>query len=105
MIADGDFAVVTDADAGLLAPDVGPPGAGRGGTDDGAFFSAGLLVGGVGCLAEFAVDFVLIGVGQEWVEQLVGPDQFGDVVGGQEGDESFLTKLVALPQHCLSHHS
>ena len=25
--ADGDFAVVADADAGLLAPDIGPPGA------------------------------------------------------------------------------
>jgi len=32
LVADGDFAVVPEADAGLLAPDVGPPralGAGR----------------------------------------------------------------------------
>lgn len=95
LVARGDFAVVADADTVFLTPDVGPPGAGRGGTDDGAFFSEGLLVGGVGSLAEFAVDFMLIGVRDELVEQLVGPDQFGDVVGGQEGDESFLPIVVA----------
>ena len=93
--ADGDFAVVADADAGLLAPDVGPPRAVGGGTEDGAFFGEGLLVGGVGCLAEFAVDFVLVGVGHELVEEVVGPDQFDDVVGGQEGDEAFLPVVVA----------
>ena len=82
MRTDGDFAVVADADAGLLAPDVGPPQALRDGPDHGAFFGAGLLVGEVGCLAEFAIDFVLVGVGHELVEQLVGPDQFHDLVGG-----------------------
>ena len=79
---DGDLAVAPDADAGWLAPDVGPPRAGRGGADHGALFGAGWLVGGVGCLAEFAMDFVLVGVGDELVEQMVGPDQFHDVVGG-----------------------
>ena len=93
--ADGDFAVVADADAGLLAPDVGPPRAVGGGADDGAFFGEGLLVGGVGSLAEFAMDFVLVGVGQERVEELVGPGQFDDVVGGQEWDEPFLPVVVA----------
>ena len=60
--ADGDFAVVSNADAGLLAPDVGPPGAVGSGADDGAFFCEGLLMGGLGCRAEFAMDFVLVGV-------------------------------------------
>ena len=92
---DGDFAVVADADAGLLAPDVGPPRALGSGTDDRAVFGEGLLVGGVGCLAEFAVDFVLVGVGDELVEQLVGPDQFNDLVSGQEGDQAFLPVVVA----------
>jgi hypothetical protein len=63
LVAHRDFAVVPDADAGLLAPDEGPPRAVWGGADDGAIFCEGLLVGGVGCLAEFAVDFVLVGVG------------------------------------------
>ena len=92
--ADGDFAVVTDADAGLLAPDVGPPRTVGIGSEDGTFFSERLLVGGVGCLAEFAVDFVLVGVRHELVEQLVGPDQFRDVVGGQEGDKAFLPVVM-----------
>jgi hypothetical protein len=57
---DGDFAVVADADAGLLAPDVGPPRAVWRGADDGTFFCAGLLVGGLGCDAEFAMDLCLV---------------------------------------------
>lgn len=51
-------------------------------------------MGGVGCLAEFAVDFVLVGVRHELVEQLVGPDQFHDVVGGQDGDQAFLPVVM-----------
>ena len=66
--ADRDFAVVADAEMGLLAPNVGPPRACGGRADDGAFFGQGLLLGGVGALAEFAVDFVLIGVGEELFE-------------------------------------
>ena len=73
MGANGDFAVVADADAGLLTPDIGPPGTGGGGTDDRAFFREGVLVGGVGRLAEFAVDFMLVSVRDELVEEVVGP--------------------------------
>ena len=58
--ADGDLAVVADADAGLLAPDEGPPRAGRGGADHGTLFDEGLLVGSVRWLAQFAVDFMLV---------------------------------------------
>ena len=46
--ADGDFAVVTHAHAGLLAPDVGPPRAGRHGAQDGSFFGQCLVPGGLG---------------------------------------------------------
>ena len=55
-----DLAVVADADTGLLAPDVGPPGTLGGGTDDGAFLVEGLLVGLVWGWAELAVDFMLV---------------------------------------------
>ena len=91
----GDFAVVADADAGLLAPDVGPPRTVGIGAEDGSFFGEGLLLGGVGCLAKFAVDFVLVGVGDELVEQMVGPGQFDEVFGRQEGDEPLLPVVVA----------
>lgn len=93
--ADGDFAVVADADAGLVAPDVGPPRAVGGGADYGALFGEGLWVGLAWGLAEFTVDFMLVGVGDELVEPLVGADQFHDLVGGQEGDEAFLPVIVA----------
>ena len=93
--ADGDFAVVADADAGLLTPDVGPPRALGGGTQGRTVFGQGLLLGGLGCLAEFAMDFVLVGVGHELVKQVVGPGEFDDLVGGQEGDEAFLPVVVA----------
>ena len=46
--AGGHFAVVAaDPDAGLLAPDIGPPGALGNGANDGAFFGDGLLMGGL----------------------------------------------------------
>ena len=61
--ADGNFAVIADADAGALAPDERPPGTGRSGTKNGALFSAGLSLGSVGCGAQFAMDFVVVGVG------------------------------------------
>jgi hypothetical protein len=80
--ANGDLAVVTDADAGLLAPDVGPPRAVGCSTKDGTFFGEGLLLGLERGLPDFAVDFMLVGVGHELIEEVVGADQFDDVVGG-----------------------
>jgi hypothetical protein len=80
----GDFAVVPDADAGWLTPDIGPPRTGRDGTQNGAFFGAGLLLGLARSLAEFAMAFML-----------VGPDEFADAVGGQQGHEAFLPVVVA----------
>jgi len=66
--ADRDHAVISDADAGLLAPDVGPPRAGWGGTEDGTVLSQGLGAGGLRGGAQFAMDFVLIGVEPELVQ-------------------------------------
>jgi len=82
--AGGDFAVVSDADAGLLTPDIRPPRAVWGGANDGAFFGQGLLVGGQRGTAQFAVDFLFISVRDQLVQELVGPGQFDDVIGCQE---------------------
>jgi hypothetical protein len=65
---DRHLAVVADAHGGALAPDKGPPRAGGLGAQDGAFFIQGLLPCGVGRHPQFAVDFMLVGVGQELVE-------------------------------------
>jgi len=73
LVAHGDFAIVADADAGSLAPDVGPPRALRRGTDHGALVGQGLLAGGPGSPAQFAVKFVLVGVGDELVESWLAP--------------------------------
>ena len=73
MGSDGNLAVVTDAHGGLLAPDKGPPRAGGRGAQDGAFFVQGLLPCGRRGDPQFAVDFVLVGVWQELVEQVIGP--------------------------------
>ena len=43
-VADRDFAIVADADAGSLTKDKRPPGAGRDGAQDGA-----ILLAGQGC--------------------------------------------------------
>lgn len=41
------------------------------------------------------MDFVLVGVGQELVQQAVGPLDFEDAVGGQEGREALLPVVMA----------
>ncbi len=83
-----------DADLGALAPNIGPPGTGGGGAQDGVFFGQGQVAGGVRGSAEFAVDFVLVGVGKQLVEQVVGAAEFEDLVGGQERGQTFLPVVV-----------
>jgi hypothetical protein len=92
---DRDHAVIADADAGLLAPDIGPPRAGWSGAEDGTVLSQGLgecsLWGG----AQFAMDLVLIGMEPELVQEAVGSFQVQDVISGQERGQAFLPVIVA----------
>jgi hypothetical protein len=92
---DRDHAVIADADAGLLAPDIGPPRAGWSGAEDGTVLSQGLgecsLWGG----AQFAMDLVLIGMEPELVQEAVGSFQVQDVISGQERGQAFLPVVVA----------
>jgi hypothetical protein len=74
----GDFAIIADANMGALAPNIGPPGTGGGGVQDGAFFRQGQVTSCVRGGAEFAVDFVLVRVGKQLVEQMVGAAEFED---------------------------
>ena len=94
-MTDGDGAVVGDAHAEALTPDGGPPGAGRGGAQVGALVGHSLVPGGWGRGAQFAVDFMGVGVGQERVEEAVGSVEFVDAVGGQQRREAFLPVVVA----------
>lgn len=92
---DGHLAVIADPDAGLLAPDKWPPRTSWRGSQDRAFVREGLGARGVRGGAQFAMDFVLVGVAQELVEQAVGPDEFADLIGGQERGEAFLPVVMA----------
>lgn len=93
--ADGDFAVITDADAGLLTPDIGPPRAGWGGPQDGAVFRQGQAASRQRGGPEFPMDFMLVGMKPELVQEAVGPFQFEDLIGGQEWRQAFLPVVVA----------
>jgi len=93
--ADGDFAIVADADTGLLAPDKRPPGTGWGGAQNGMLLGKRLLVSGEWGGAQFAVDFVLVGVGEELVQELVGTSEIADLIGGEYRREAFLPVVMA----------
>ena len=92
---DGNLAVVAHAHGRALAPDEGPPRAGGHGAQDGVLFPHRLVPCGLGRGAQFPMDLVGVGVGQEQVEQVIGPFQFEDSVGGQQGREAFLPVVVA----------
>jgi hypothetical protein len=93
--ADGDFAVVADTDGGTEAPDEAPPRAGRRRAEFGTVLGESELVCGVGSGAEFAVDFVGVGVCEELIEERVGGFEGEDVVGGEQRREAFLPVVVA----------
>ncbi len=90
-----DFAIVTNPDKVLLAPDKRPPRASRDWSQDGVLVGEGLLPGGVRGGAQCAVDFVLIDMREELIQEFVGPLEFQDVIGRQQGWETFLPVIVA----------
>ena len=92
--ADGDAPVGADFGLGAEAPDVGPPGAVRGGAKDGALFLEGQVPGGLRGGAQFAVAFAGVVVEAEFFEQRVGLGQRGDVLGGEEWREAFLPEVM-----------
>lgn len=72
----------------------GHPGQAGGGAELGAVFGESLGAGGVGSGAEFAVDFVSVGVWEELVEECVGRFEGEDVVCGEQGRETLLPVVV-----------
>lgn len=92
---DGDFAVITHADLGLLAPNKGPPGTGRNGAQNGMFLGEGLLFGRVRGDPQFPVNFMLVDVWQQLIEEVVGTFEFEEAICGQQGREAFLPVIMA----------
>ena len=93
--ADGDFAVVTDADRGLLAPDKGPPRASRGWPQHRALLGKGLEFGLVRGSAQLAMEFMLVGMRQELIQKAVSSIEFADAICSQQGGKAFLPVIVA----------
>jgi hypothetical protein len=92
---DRDFAIIADADASLLTPDIGPPGTGGGLAQNGTVFGQSSGASGVRGSAQFAMDFVLVGMEQELIEEAVGPLQIEDIIGGEQWGQAFLPVVMA----------
>ena len=108
MGACGDFTIIADAHLGALAPDVGPPWTGGDWAQNGVFFFCGQVPGRLRGCAQFAVDFMFIGVGQQVVQEAVGWFNINDLFGCHEGGQTFLPVIVAafdfaLAQGCALH--
>ena len=93
--ANRDFAIVSDPNASLLTPNVGPPRASWSWAQDGAVFGESLVTGGKRGSAQFAVDFMLVSMSQQLFQQGVGATQFEDLVGSQERGQALLPVIVA----------
>ena len=92
--ADGDAAVGADFGLGAEAPDGGPPGAVRGGAQDGTLFPERQIPGGLRGGAQCAVAFAGVVVEGEFFEQRVGRGERGDGLGGEAWREAFLPEVV-----------
>jgi hypothetical protein len=68
--------------------------AGGGGADAGVFSGERELVGGLRGGAQFAVDLVEVGMGDEGIEQRVCRPDGVDGVGGEEGWKALLPVVV-----------
>lgn len=92
---DGDFAIVADEDRGSEAPDEAPPRAGGSWPDDGVILLQRGLVSGLWSGADFAMEFVSVGVVKERLEQGVCRLDDADGIGCEDGWEPFLPVVVA----------
>src|ERR1039457_5108743 len=70
--ADGHTAIRADFDGSALAPDEGPPGAARDGTQDAAFLLLSTVPGLLGFHLKFAVSFVSVAMAAQVLDMGVG---------------------------------
>ena len=93
-----DAAIGGDFNRGALTPDIGPPGAGGFGAQDGALFPLGLAPSGAGRLLEFPVNFLLIAVVAQGGNVFIGDLQVADIFGGEISGQAVLPELM-FPLH------
>ncbi len=54
-----------------------------------------LEFGGVRSGSQLTVDFMLVDVRQQLIQEAVGPFEFDEVIGGEQGREAFLPIIMA----------
>jgi hypothetical protein len=92
--ADGHPPVGSDFDVGSLRPDVWPPGALGGGSQNASFFGQRFFPGFLRGHVQLAVGFGGVAVGAELVDFGVGFFQAGDLFAGEVGGQAVLPILV-----------
>ena len=92
--ADGHTAIRADFDGSALAPDEGPPGAARDGTQDAAFLLLSTVPGLLGFHLKFAVSFVLVAMAAQVLDMGVGLIDVRDLFTGEVSGQSLLPEEV-----------
>lgn len=92
--ADGNAAVSPDLEGRADAPNIRPPWAARGWSQNGAFFFFGQFPGPLRGHAQFAVDFVGVAMEAQCVDVRVGHFEFSDLFAGEIGWQPALPELV-----------
>jgi hypothetical protein len=94
IVTDGDATVGTDFQSGAAAPDVGPPWATRGRTQDRTVLLASFKGRGIGSAAQFAVDFLGVTMATQCGQEFIGGFWSGDIFGGEQSGEPPLPVLM-----------
>ena len=92
--ADGNASVGTDFERGPKAPNIRPPGAARGGSQDGAIVLLGHVPSFLGREFKFAVGLVGVAMEAQGVDVRVGFLNVADLLAGEIGGKPLLPELV-----------
>ena len=92
--ADGHAAIGADFDGRAHAPDEGPPGAARDGTQDAAFLLVSPVPGLLGFHLEFAVNFVLVPMEAQGLDMGIGLVDVRDLFTGEVSGQALLPEEV-----------
>ena len=92
--ADGNTSVGSDFQRGPQAPDIRPPRASRGGSQDGTLLLFGDVPSPLGCEFEFAMGLAGIAMEAQRVDVRVGLFYVGDALAGEIGGQALLPELV-----------
>jgi len=94
LYADGNASIGADLEGGSNAPNIRPPRASRGWTQDRTFFFSGQIPGPLGSPAQFAVNFVSVTMETQSGDMGIGLGQLGDLFTGKVRGQALLPELM-----------